>query len=57
MIKVARTYTRPDPMLPWHLDQPFESTIYTPEFKTHVQQNYGNSLVFLQNSLSEDKST
>lgn len=54
MIKVNRTYTRPEIDTPWHLDQPFEAELYTQEFKDYVQATYGEALLQISNTVSED---
>lgn len=54
MITVTRTYTRPNAETPFHLDKPFCDDIYTQDFKEHVQTTYGNAIIHLGNTLSED---
>lgn len=57
MIKITRTYHRPEYGLPWHLDQPYVQEIYTKEFTDHVARTYSNSMISRSNTLSEDKDT
>jgi hypothetical protein len=54
MILVTRTYTRPDTETPWHIDEPFQSQIYTDEFKEHVRNNYRESMISVANLRSEN---
>lgn len=54
MITVKRTYTRADRSVPWHIDQPYETSIYTQEFKDHVQATYANKMIHAMNSVGGD---
>jgi len=55
MIKTTRILTRTDDTLPWHLDEPYRSTILTQEFLDYVDSTYAGKQTNQAWTRSDDK--
>lgn len=54
MIRVTRTFVRPNLEAPWHIDAPYTGEIYNAEFTQHVTDTYKNNMHYLSNEVSAD---